>query len=241
MAKTYEALLKAKRSSDSRIPRTRQTAKTNIEIPKAERVVKREVLPSSFVSKWQCADLSSTRNIGNLAQWIGPDAKKKVFLFMSNRKGEGTSTVVINLAGFMMDRKSFGDVLLIDANLQHPVLHLAFNVPPSPGLREVLTKEAEYSDVIHRVGASNLNVIPSGAPLSPDSSNIAQKDFSDLISAIHDQYQHILVDSPPLLASSDSLALAMSSDFTALVIQANTTQWEVAEEAKLFLQKNQHL
>jgi len=217
MAKTYEALTKAMRSSTGKAYFTRLT------------------------SEWEYPDLTSTKELSDLSNFITRAAGKsgaKVINFVSSRGGEGTSTVVANLARIIMTNKGAEDVLLIDANRYHPVLHLAFGVPVEPGLCDALLQNAKYTDSVHRASEGNLSVIPCGNGLSSASEGIGQESFVNLISQVRDRYHHVLIDSPPLLSSSDALGLATSSDLTLLIIQANMTKWEVAEKCKRILQDN---
>ena len=128
--------------------------------------------------------------------------------------------------------------MLIDANLEHPVLHTAFNILPTPGLRDVLANNTECFKGIHKSISMNVNVIPAGTPMMRNSGSIDQRKFSDLIASARTRYAYVLIDSSPLLKSSDSLSSAIAADTTFLVVQACKTQSEVAEEAKFFLQKH---
>lgn len=217
MAKTFEALTKNGQSS---------TGKAYL---------------IHLTSKWHCPDLTTTKELLDLSNFITRSAGKsgtRVINFVSSRSGEGTSTVVANLARIIMTNKTAEDVLLIDANRYHPVLHLAFSTPSEPGLFDALLQKASYADSVHRAYEDNLSVIPCGTRVSPASARIGQESLINLISQIRDRYRHVLIDSPPLLSSSDALSLATSSDLTLLIIQANMTKWEVAEKCKRILQDN---
>ncbi|MBU4179848.1 MAG: CpsD/CapB family tyrosine-protein kinase [Proteobacteria bacterium] len=220
MAKTYEALSKAEESHSG------------------------DPGLSSNLTKWRCPDLTNKKELSDLLQKITIDVQKnglKIFHFASNRKGEGTSTVVVNLANLIMDAKSFNYVLLIDANRERPVLHQAFNVASSPGLNEILMEKIEYSEAVKKIGSSDIYVMPNGTKSASKSSNIEQKKFSSFVSKIRDQYELIIIDSPPLLTSSDSLSLANCADSTYLVVQAHNTQWEVVEQTKNYLNEYKRL
>ena len=211
MAKTYEALLKSGQSSHE------------------------EFRSKHSVSTWKCPDLTGTKEIGTLWNHIDMAAKTKDFNkinFVSSRSGEGTSTIIFNLAKLVVENKLVKDVLIIDASLRRPVINQAFGLPLSPGLSDVLMKKVEYQEAIHRVSSSNLSIIPAGSIPSDSPFQIQQENFSDLISAVKDNYQHILIDSAPLLISSDSFQSAISTDMTFLIVRANNTQWEVVEKAK---------
>ena len=211
MAKTYEALLKSELSSHE------------------------EILSVQSMSRWECPDLTDTKEIGNLWNNIDTARRTNAFKkvnFVGSRSGEGTSTIVFNLARFIMENTPGKDILVIDANPGRPVINLAFGLPRAPGLGDVLMRKVEFSEAIHRVSSSNLYAMPAGVSPSDTSLRVEQENFSALIAAVQDKYQHILIDSAPLLTSSDSIDTAISTDTTFLVVRANSTQWEVAEAAK---------
>lgn len=215
MAKTYEALRKTNRP-DSKI-----------------------AYFSHPTSEWTCPDLSRTTELLKLWSFIDRSVRKdnsKVFNLVSSRSGEGTSTIVCNLARIFMNNKAVEDVLVIDANRGHPVLDLEFSTTPEPGLYDVLGDETSYSDAIFKVGESNVSIMPCGTRSALNPSEIGEESFSNLISRLHDQYRYILIDSPPILSSPDSIAFATGSDVTSLIIAANVTKWEVAEKAKRILE-----
>jgi MinD-like ATPase involved in chromosome partitioning or flagellar assembly len=158
-----------------------------------------------------------------------------VINFVSASNGEGTSTVIVNFIRFMLETKATSSVLLIDANILHPALHLEFNVPAAPGLKDFLGNKSDLSDVIHKIGSSNIYLIPNGNSMTFDSVNVEPRKYSALFSQLSNRFQFIFIDSPPLLESSAALAMAAIADSTFLVIQAQRTRLEVAQKAKKYL------
>jgi capsular exopolysaccharide synthesis family protein len=209
MAKTYEAMMKA-----------------------GGTVGKSGLSPASS------PDLFSEKQMVDLNYMIEQKAGRdnlKVINFVSSKSGEGTSTVVVNFIRFMLERRASNNILLIDANLQHPVLHLEFDVPAAPGLKDVLLDKAKLSDVTYKIDASDIYLIPNGNSMTYETSNIEQKIYASIFSKLYDRFEYIFIDSPPLLESPSSLALATSADITLLVIEAHRTQWEVAKKAQNYL------
>lgn len=214
MAKTYEALLKSK-GKDAKAK-----------------------LPTVFISDSPSPNLISNKQMIDLNYLIDMKAnqeKLKIFNFVSCRSREGTSTVIVNFIRFMLERKAFSNVLLIDANLEHPSLHLEFNVPFSPGLKDILWKKTKFSDAIYKIESSNIYLIPNGNSLNIDSPNVDPQIYSNIFSKLCDKFQYVFIDSPPLLDSSSALALATVADITFIVIQAHRTQWEIVDRAKNYL------
>jgi len=194
-----------------------------------------------YLSDWRCPDLSRTREIGNLSQKLFLEGSKdqfKVYNFTSSRKGEGTSTVVFNLIKHLIAKGSPERILFIDANMSHPVLHTAFDKEPSPGLYEAIHRKADLENTVYRLESSNFDLMPVGFFSKPNQPNLDQKFIGDLISELRNKYQYIIIDSSPLLASSDSLPFAVNADTSFLIVQANSTQWEVVEKAKDYLHEH---
>lgn len=214
MAKTYEALVKFKGTSG------------------------KSALPAAPLSEKPSLDLYSDKQMVDLNLIIEMKAEQdnwKIINFVSSRSGEGTSTVIVNFTRFMLESKATGDVLLIDANVQHPKLHIEFNVPQTPGLNEVLWNNAKLSDVIYKIESSNIYLIPNGSPLTYDSPSLDSRRYSSVFWQLKNRFKYIFIDSPPLLDSSAALALANIADATFIIIQAHKTRWEVVEKAKNYL------
>jgi capsular exopolysaccharide synthesis family protein len=214
MGKTYEAYLKSKGAVENKT-----------------------FIPPQL-NHWQCPNLLDTAEIADLAQKVTIDSQKnnrKVFNFVSCRNGEGTSTITVNLSKFLTKVESHKTVLLIDANINHPVLHLALNTPIGYGLSDFFNHNVKMAEVIHKVENSKIQIIPRGTSSSIDYSTLEQEAFLSFISALKENYSYILIDSSPLLSSSGTLPFSLRADFNFLVVQAHETQWEVVEKTKNML------
>ena len=218
MARTYEALIK-----------------------KSKGISAKSDLPTVTLDERPLPELSSDKQMVDLNYFLDMKAEQdnlRIVNFVSSRSGEGTTTVVVNFIRYMLESKTSSHVLLIDANSQHPTLHLEFTVPATPGLKDVLWDKAKLSDTIYKLGSRNIYLLPNGSSLTFDSSNGESLKYSFLFSQLSNRFQYIFIDSPPLLESSSALGLAAIADTTFIVIQAHRTQWEVAEKAKNYLNHN---
>jgi capsular exopolysaccharide synthesis family protein len=214
MGKTYEAYLKSKRA-----------------------IEEDTFIPTQF-SDWQCPNLLDTDAIAELAQRVTIDSQKKnlkVFNFVSCRNREGTSTIIVNLARFLTKAESQKNVLLIDANINNPALHLAFNTPIGLGLSDFLMQKAKISEVIHAVEDSKIQIIPRGISSDIDYSILEQNFFLNFVSELKENYSYLVIDSSPFLTSSGSIPFSISADSIFLVVKAHATQWEVVEKTKNML------
>jgi len=182
----------------------------------------------------------NAEQMSNLEQQIAllmKNSSFKVFHFTASREGEGVSSVAAGLAQVMAKKGSNRNFLLIDANFSAPAQHIIFNIPPSPGLKDALLGKP-LTECVHGVLPHTVRIMPCGSGEVDLTGAGGQEKLAGLISSLKSQYDCIIIDSSPLLTASDSLAMALVSDITFLVIQANRTLWEVAEKSKLHLEKN---
>ena len=143
-------------------------------------------------------------------------AKPRSVLITSADVGAGKSTVTANLGILLaqIDRS----VLLVDADLRRPVLHTLLRVPGSPGLTSYLSHQATLEAVVTRTAVPKLALMPSG-PIPPNPSDLlSSRRMRDLLRTLAEQYDVVLVDSPPVLAASDATTLAPIVDGVLLVV-----------------------
>jgi tyrosine-protein kinase Etk/Wzc len=143
--------------------------------------------------------------------------------------GEGKSTVVSNLAVTFAQQGM--RVLLLDADLRRPRLHTIFNIPQEPGLTDAVLGRADMQDVARAVDVDNLYVVTSGIIPPNPSELLGSEHFSKLMKAWTEQYDVVLLDSPPLMVASDAAVLAAGSDGVIMVVRAGRTESELARAA----------
>lgn len=217
MSKTYEAMYKSAWTLNAPLTETAASPKLLIKNPE---------------------NVEQLRNLEQQVALLMQKNDYKVFHFTGSKEKEGVSNITLNLTRFMSEKKPAKNILLIDANLHHPVLHAELNVPANPGLRDALSGTIPYNECVHKFNYGSITLMPCGKKASDVSDSIHQDKMSELIAKLKPQYDCVIIDSSPLLESSDSLSLAFASDVTFLVVQANRTRWEVAEKSKLYLEKN---
>ena len=132
------------------------------------------------------------------------------------------------------------NVLLIDADLRCPKLHVVHDMKNSEGLSTLLTAKAldqELIDQAIRKGIeSNLDMLPSG-PRVPNPANLfSSSEMRTLLERLGSLYSHIIIDSPPLLYFADSVILASSVEAVVLIARANFSSRDVLSRAKKRLQ-----
>ena len=216
-------------------------AKTYEAIQKSQEISTENSVTSSYLRHWNFLNLRGKKNLADILSNICIEQESngsKVFHFASALSGEGTSTILINLANFVMGDNSPNNILFIDGNFENPVFHLAFDLPPLPGLSEILKKEANLSQAVHRLESSSVYIMTCGNTLLGNHISLESRALLDLVKALRQNFEIIIFDSPPLLCSSISIEWANAADVSFMVIETNRNQWEVARKAQNLLENN---
>lgn len=146
----------------------------------------------------------------------------------SPNPGEGKSTVAANLGVVMAQGGT--KTVVIDADLRKPTQHRIFGVPNDQGLTTLMTHpERSWEEVAKKVALPGLMLIPSG-PLPPNPADLVSSErFSELLDQLREEADLVIIDSPPVLSASDSLAIARYTDGVLVVCRANQTRIEALQ------------
>jgi len=149
-------------------------------------------------------------------------APPKTILITSALPQEGKTTTSINTATVLAQKGT--RVLLIDADLRRPSIHKTLGLGPRVGLSNVLTGGTTLQQATVRSTAlPNLFILPAGpAPPNP-AELLASAQMFDLLAELREQYDHIVVDTPPTLSVTDAVVLSTRADAVVLVIRSGQT------------------
>ena len=138
--------------------------------------------------------------------------------------GEGKSFTAVNLA-MSIAAELDNTVMLVDADVARPSLLRMLNLPPSPGLLDVLKGNADMSNVLLRTSIEKLTLLPSGTPHPRATELLASDAMRLLLDDIAKRYPDriIIFDSPPLLLTTEARVLATQVGQVVMVVQAEKT------------------
>ncbi len=154
----------------------------------------------------------------------------KTILFTSSQPGEGKTTTAVNTAISLSQLGA--SVLLIDADLRRPAVHKAFKIPHTRGISNYLSSHTPLENLIVRLPIPNLSVLPCG-PIPPNPAELISSDrMKELLRILGQQYDHILIDSPPLISVTDPVILSTMVDGSILVVQAGKSTRELVRRAR---------
>lgn len=143
----------------------------------------------------------------------------RTLLVTSSREGEGKSTTALAMA---RDAAAAGrKVLLIDADMRRPSVHNLLGIRRVPGLSNMLTQQLSVSSVIYKTDTEGLSVMPAGPKPPSPAELLGGAGFRALLTYLKDQYDQIIIDSPPVLGLADAPRLASIADGTMIVMEAN--------------------
>ena len=175
--------------------------------------------------------VESLRSLRTALQFAMLDARNNVVLFTGPTPGIGKSFTSTNFAAVL--GAGGKRVLLIDADMRKGHIHQFFGMKRGHGLSELITGSRNLNDVVLRDVAPNLDLITTGT-MPPNPAELLMSPATvQLLNALSAQYDLILIDTPPVLAVSDTQVIAPHAGTVFLVARAEVTALgELQETAK---------
>lgn len=154
--------------------------------------------------------------------------EKKVFAVTSYSKGEGKSTVSSNLA--ISFSKMGKKVLLIDADMRRPNIHNIFKLNNSAGLSNVVSKMISFEEAVKCDVITDLDVLVAGTIPPNPSELMCSNSFIKMIEKLAEEYEYIIIDTPPVGVVADALLLKdLIAGFVVVVREKVTTHRDLSK------------
>ncbi len=155
----------------------------------------------------------------------------------SPNPSEGKTTTVINTAIALS--QTGARVLIIDADMRKPRVHKIFNHENGTGLSTFLSGHGDLDAIVKKSEVPNLFYIPSG-PVPPNPSELLGSNlFKKMLESLEARFDHVLLDSPPVLGFADAIILASSVNGVILTVLGGRTPRETLQRAKEAVQQTQ--
>jgi succinoglycan biosynthesis transport protein ExoP len=154
----------------------------------------------------------------------------KTILITSGQPGEGKTTTAVNTAISLSQLGA--SVLVIDCDMRKPSAHKILGVDNLRGLSTYLSRNIGVDGLIHKLQMPNLSLLPCG-PIPPNPAElISSEKMKRLLTDMADRYDHIILDSPPLMNVTDPVILSTMVDGVILVVHGGKSTRDVVRRAR---------
>ncbi|MBN2485934.1 MAG: polysaccharide biosynthesis tyrosine autokinase [Bacteroidales bacterium] len=171
-------------------------------------------------------------------KFLKPEPGVKIISVTSGASGDGKTFCASNLASAIA--LTGKRVALLSLDLRRPKIHDIFDVQISPGIVDYLLNRADLKNIIRNTKLENLDIVPSGSVPPDPIALINQPRMGEMFKLLSDQYDYVIVDTPPIGMVADSMLIGKLSDLTIMILRIRFTKkviFELIDE----LQENNNL
>lgn len=192
-------------------------------------IIANESAPFSYVESYK----TIRTNLNFITQSNG----YKTIMITSATPAEGKSNTTINIA--LSLSKIGKNVLVIDCDMRKPGLTKYLNISSrTSGLSNVLSNQATIEDIVFKISDLGFYVIPSGSIPPNPSELLSSRNMQKMIKSLENDFDYILLDTPPIYVVSDAAILENVVDGALMVIAHRHASLNVVKSAKENLEKS---
>jgi receptor protein-tyrosine kinase len=158
---------------------------------------------------------------------------RNLVMVTSSLPREGKTFTAVNLA-LSVAAEVDNTVLLIDGDVAHPMFTDCLSVPREPGLLDLLTRDdIEVADTLVKTNIEKLSILPAGANQPFATELLASEQMASLLRSVASRYRDriIIIDSPPLLPTTEARVLASHAGQIVMVVAADSTTQHAVQQA----------
>ena len=134
--------------------------------------------------------------------------------------------------GLIMAELHNRKTLVIEADLRLPQFKKLLNLPQSYGLVGVMRGEASFQDALLEVGPNGLHVLPAGTRVNNEAVQLlSSPQMSSMIKKLKREYDHVIIDTPPVVELADAGILGSQSDDVILIARMSRTPSTLIRQA----------
>jgi capsular exopolysaccharide synthesis family protein len=167
-------------------------------------------------------------------QRVNPESPPRLIVISSSLHREGKTTTSVNLA-IALAQDLQKNILLGDCDLRKPNIHRLLGLRMEGGISDILLKGVELDAVFKKTRVENLTVLTSGKVPSNPSELLGSQRMRELLGELKDRFDYVILDTPPVLAITDTSVLGALVDGIVIVVQAWRTQREALARARSLL------
>ena len=145
--------------------------------------------------------------------------------------GEGKTTVSLGLGVTIAQDFPERRVLVVETNLQQPVLAKDFDLKPTPGLVDCLLNDQPLQVGYRATFLENLHLLPAGGPTANPGRLLRSSRMAAALDATRQTHDVVILDVPAVLVNSDALLLTDLADGTIFVVRAGVTPMTLVNKA----------
>ena len=170
------------------------------------------------------------RVIRTSVQFAQAGKELKTIAITSCTPNEGKSMTVANLA--IVLTQAGKSVLLMDCDMRNPTVHKNFNLSNKVGLSSCISMGTAVDDAVQATGIEGLDALTAGVIPPNPSELLGSERMKNILQRAKEEYDYVLIDTPPVLPVTDSLVLGRMVDGLILVIDSGEIKVEMAREVK---------
>ena len=161
--------------------------------------------------------VESLRSLRTTLETTLASDESKVIMVSSPAPGMGKSFISTNLAALLASIKK--RVVIIDADMRNGRLHETFSIDKQPGLSDLLAGKATLGEVIISLPDVGVDLIPRGSMILNPAELLVLGNLAETLEQLKSFYNHIVIDSPPILGATDAAIMGKHVDATFLVVK----------------------
>lgn len=214
------------------------TVKNTEEIERYSSIPIYGVVPLNKNKKTKNIFLESFRSIRTNLQFLPQTESSRVITVTSSVSGEGKTTVVAKIAEIIGQTNK--KVVVLDIDMRKASVHKEFDVDNVIGLSNYLTGQNTLKEVISKTESENVDLITTG-PLPPNPSELILLDnMKTLIEDLKEEYDYIIIDTPPVGLVTDALILMNYADISFVLVRADYTRKEFIKNLDRLAREHSH-
>ncbi len=155
----------------------------------------------------------------------------KTLVVTSSLHSEGKTITALNLAVVVAQSTQKPKVLLIDGDMRRGWLTKYLGVDQPKGLTEILSDRTDPAEALFHIDIENLAFIACGSIAENPAELLGSEKMRQLLADMKTQFDHIIIDTPPIISVTDSGIIGAMADGVLMVIQAGRTQRGIVQRA----------